>query len=130
LWADRGSLRRVLVTALLLMIAALLALPHVTTIAHVMAQAMTFGLSGGFVMVVFFSFWGKAYGATHLGRIQGMAQALTVFASAIGPLLLAWCADATGSYAAGFYGLAAILTLTALSALVVPMPPGVVRVRL
>ena len=128
-WADRGSLRRVLVTALLLMIAALLALPHVTTIGHVMAQAMTFGVSGGFVMVVFFSFWGKAYGATHLGRIQGVAQALTVFASAIGPLLLAWCAASTGSYAAAFYGLAAALTLLALSALVVSMPAGVERLR-
>jgi MFS family permease len=128
-WADRGSLRRVLITALLLMIAALVALPHVTTIEHVMAQAMTFGFSGGFVMVVFFSFWGKAYGATHLGRIQGIAQALTVIASAVGPLLLAWCADATGSYAAAFYGLAATLTLIALSALLVPMPPEAARVR-
>lgn len=128
-WADRGSLRRVLVTALLLMTAALLALPHVSTIAHVMGQAIAIGLSGGFVMVVFFSFWGKAYGPTHLGRIQGMAQALTVFASAIGPLLLAWCADATGSYAAAFYGLAATLTLIALSALVVRMPAGVEPMR-
>jgi hypothetical protein len=29
-------------------------------------------------------------------------QALTVFASAIGPLFLAWGADATGSHAAAF----------------------------
>ena len=57
-------------------------------------------------MVVFFSFWGRAYGRTHLGRIQGAAQAMTVFASAIGPLLLAWCVEATGSYAAAFYALA------------------------
>ena len=47
------------------------------------------GLAGGFVMVVFFSFWGRAYGRAHLGRIQGAAQALTVLASAVGPLLLA-----------------------------------------
>jgi len=127
-WADRGSLRRVLVTALLLMSAALLALPHVTTIGHVMAQAIAMGLSGGFVMVVFFSFWGKAYGPTHLGRIQGVAQALTVFASALGPLLLAWCAEATGSYAAAFYMVAATLAAMALSALVVRMPLGVERV--
>jgi MFS family permease len=127
-WADRGSLRRVLVTALVLMIAALLALPHVRTIAHVMAQAVSIGLAGGFVMVVFFSFWGKAYGPTHLGRIQGFAQALTVVASAIGPLLLAWCADATGSYAGAFYGLAATLALMAVSALAVRMPAGVERV--
>ena len=82
------------------------------------------GVAGGFVMVVFFSFWGKAYGRTHLGRIQGVAQALTVFASAIGPLLLAWCVDATGSYAAAFYALAAVLTALALAAMVVPVPAG------
>jgi MFS family permease len=123
-WADRGSLRRVLVAALLLLMGALLALPHVTTISHVIAQAVAMGVSGGFVMVVFFSFWGKAYGRTHLGRIQGSAQALTVFASAIGPLLLASCAEITGSYAAAFYVLAATLALLALVALIVRVPVG------
>jgi len=121
-WADRGSLRRVLLVALLLLTAALIALPHVTTAAHVMAQAVAMGVAGGFVMVVFFSFWGKAYGRTHLGRIQGVAQALTVFASALGPLLLAWCVDTTGSYAAAFYALAAVLASLAFAAAVVPVP--------
>ncbi len=121
-WADRGSLRRVLIAALLLLSGALVALPHVTTPAHVMAQAVAIGLAGGFVMVVFFSFWAKAYGRTDLGRIQGVAQALTVFASAIGPLLFAWCVQATGSYAAAFYALAATVILVALAALVVPVP--------
>jgi MFS family permease len=82
------------------------------------------GVAGGFVMVVFFSFWGKAYGRTHLGRIQGVAQALTVFASAVGPLLLAWCADATGSYAAAFYALAAALVLLTVAAVIVRVPAG------
>jgi MFS family permease len=121
-WADRGSLRRVLLVALLLLTGALIALPHVTTAAHVMAQAVAMGVAGGFVMVVFFSFWGKAYGRTHLGRIQGVAQALTVFASAIGPLLLAWCVETTGSYAAAFYALAAILALLGCAAIVVRVP--------
>ena len=85
-WADRGSLRRVLVAALVLLTAALIALPHVSTLLHVMGQAVAMGVAGGFVMVVFFSFWGRTYGRQHLGRIQGVAQALTVLASAIGPL--------------------------------------------
>jgi MFS family permease len=121
-WADRGSLRRVLVVALALMTGALVALPHVRTFAAVMAQAVAMGVSGGFVMVVFFSFWAKAYGRTHLGRIQGSAQALTVLASAIGPLLLAWCARTTGSYADAFYALAAALAVLALAAAIVRMP--------
>jgi MFS family permease len=121
-WADRGSLRHVLVVALLMLTGALVGLPHVTTTAHVMAQAVAMGVAGGFVMVVFFSFWGKAYGPTHLGRIQGVAQAQTVFASAIGPLLMAWCAETTGSYAVAFYALAAVLALLTVAALIVRVP--------
>ncbi len=121
-WADRVSLRHVLISALLLMAGALVALPHVSITAHVMLQAVAMGLAGGFVMVVFFSFWGKAYGRTHLGRIQGAAQALTVFASAVGPLLLASWAETTGSYAGAFYALAAVLGLLAAAALVVRVP--------
>ena len=73
--------------------------------AHVVADALM-GLAGGFVMVIFFSFWRRASGRRHLGRIQGPAQAITVLASAIGPLLLAECVTRTGSYAAMFYLLA------------------------
>jgi MFS family permease len=124
-WADRGSLRRILVVALALLAGALLALPHVSTIPHVIAQAVAMGVAGGFVMVVFFSFWGKAFGRTHLGKIQGAAQALTVLASAVGPLLLAWCAETTGSYAAAFYALAATLACFALALSIVRLPATV-----
>ena len=87
-----------------------------------MAQAVAMGVAGGFVMVVFFSFWGRAYGHAHLGRIQGAAQVMTVLASAVGPLLLAWCVEATGSYAAAFYALAAVVVVLGASALVTRLP--------
>jgi hypothetical protein len=73
-------------------------------------------------MVIFFSFWGRAYGRAHLGRIQGAAQILTVFASAVGPLLLARCVDWTGSYAAAFYALALVVAALAVAAAVIPVP--------
>lgn len=123
-FADRGSLRPVLVAALVILTAALAALAHVATVAHVMAQAVAMGVAGGFVMVVFFSFWGRAYGRMHLGRIQGAAQALTVIASAIGPLFLAFWVESTGSYAAGFYALAGVVAVLAGAAMMVPIPPG------
>lgn len=124
-WADRGSLRRVLIAALLLLTAALAALPHVTTNAHVYAQAVAMGIAGGFVTVVFFSYWGRAYGRTHLGRIQGVAQALTVVASATGPLVFARFAQSTGSYAMAFYALAAVMVLLAGAASSVRVPEGI-----
>jgi MFS family permease len=124
-WADRGSLRRVLIAALLLLTAALVALPRVTTNAQVYAQAVAMGVAGGFVTVVFFSFWGRAYGRTHLGRIQGVAQALTVVASATGPLVFASFAQSTGSYAMAFYGLAVVMGLLVGAASIVRVPGGV-----
>jgi len=128
-YADRGSLRRVLMAALAILSVGLVALAHVTTWAQVMVQAVAMGIGGGFVMVVFFSFFGRAYGPAHLGRIQGAAQAMTVLASAVGPLLLALCVDATGSYAAAFYSLAAVVAALGIGAAIVPMPAGAERLR-
>ena len=122
--AGRTSLRSILVTALLVLAAGLAALAHVTTVAHVMAQAVAMGVAGGFIMVVFFSFWGRAYGRAHLGRIQGAAQAMTVVASAVGPLFLAMWSEATGSYAVAFYVLATAVAALAVVAAVVPVPAG------
>jgi MFS family permease len=123
-FADRGSLRYVLVSALVILTAALAALAHVTTIAQVMVQAVAMGIAGGFVTVVFFSFWGRAYGRAHLGQIQGAAQAMTVFGSAIGPVLMAMSVDSTGSYAAAFYLLSAVVAVLALAAGIVRIPEG------
>ena len=36
---------------------------------------------------------------------------MTVLASALGPLVLAWCIESTGSYAVAFYGLAVTVIL-------------------
>jgi len=127
-FAERGSLKRLLAVAMLLLTLSLVALPHVSTQAQVMAYAVVMGLAGGLVMVVFFSFWGRAYGRAHLGRIQGAAQILTVLASAVGPLLLAQCVAWTGSYAAAFYALAAVVAALAGAASVVPMPRGYIAV--
>ena len=121
-YAARHSLRPVLVGALAILAAGLMALPHITTVAQVMVQAVAMGVGGGFVMVVFFSFWTRAYGRAHLGRIQGAAQALTVLASAIGPLVLAYCIEWTGSYAFAFYLLAAVVAVLAALAAVVAFP--------
>jgi len=82
------------------------------------------GLGGGLVMVLFFSVWPRLYGRRQLGRIQGVAQAMTVLASAVGPLLLATCVEATGSYAAMFYILAAAVGVCASAAAAVRMPRG------
>jgi MFS family permease len=84
--------------------------------------ALIMGIAGGFVIVIFFSFWAKTFGRAQLGRIQGTAQMLTVLASAVGPLLLAKCYAWTGSYAAVFYLLAGIVVALGLAAWLVQLP--------
>jgi len=121
-FTQKGSLRALMAAAMLLLTFALAVLPFVSRQWHVVAWAVVMGLAGGFVMVIFFSFWGRVYGRAHLGRIQGAAQILTVLASAVGPLLLARCVAATGSYASAFYVLAAIVALLGVAAAAVPLP--------
>jgi MFS family permease len=122
--APRVSLQAVLVAAMGVLAAGLAALGHVSTEPQVMAQAVAMGIAGGFVTVVFFSFFGQAYGRRHLGRIQGAAQALTVVASAIGPLFLAQWADRTGSYASAFNALALAVAMLGFAAALVTVPTG------
>ncbi|HEX8283332.1 MAG TPA: MFS transporter [Pyrinomonadaceae bacterium] len=119
---DRWRMNRLLALAMGLLACSLVALPYVSTGAHVAAYAVVMGLAGGFVIVIFFSFWSRAYGRAHLGKIQGAAQALTVVASAVGPLLLAECVAVTGSYAAMFYLLTVVVLALGLAAWFVPTP--------
>jgi MFS family permease len=125
--ARRVSLTLLLSVSLLILAAGVAALPHVSEQWHVGLWAAAMGLGGGLVMVLFFSVWPRLFGRRDLGRIQGTAQALTVIASAIGPLLLAWCVEWTGSYAGMFRLLAGIIACVAGAGLVValPAPPSV-----
>jgi MFS family permease len=115
--AARVPLGRLMAVSLFVLAAGLAALPHVSTHAHVLIWATAMGLGGGLVMVLFFSVWPRVFGRRHLGRIQGAAQALTVLASAVGPLLLAWCVEWTGSYTMMFRVLAGVIACVGLAAL-------------
>jgi MFS family permease len=120
--ARRVSLGRLMAVSQLILAGGVVALPYVSSMTHVMSWAVAMGLGGGLVMVLFFSVWGRVFGRRHLGRIQGSAQTLTVIASAVGPLLLAWCLESTGSYTAMFHILAASIAAVAVAALLVSLP--------
>ena len=120
--ASKWKMNRLLAFAMVLLAGSLAALPHVSTQTHVAIYAAVMGLAGGFVIVIFFSYWSAAYGRKHLGKIQGVAQALTVIASALGPLVLAETVSRTGSYASIFYSLTLVVMLLALLAWFVKVP--------
>ena len=120
--ASKWKMNRLLALAMVLLAGSLAALPHVSTQLHVAIYAAVMGLAGGFVIVIFFSFWSAVYGRKHLGKIQGAAQALTVVASALGPLILAETVSRTGSYATIFYLLTVIVMVLAMLAWLVKIP--------
>jgi MFS family permease len=120
--AGRWSMNRLMSIAMAMLSCSLIALPFVTKLAHVVAYAVVMGAAGGFIIVLFFSFWSAAFGRAHLGKIQGAAQTLTVLASAVGPLLLAECITSTGSYALSFHVLAAVTGSLAIAAWFVAIP--------
>src|SRR5262245_41811159 len=120
--ASRWSIQRLMGVGMAVLGSALFALPLVRTYLHVVLYGAAMGVSGGVVTVVFFSVWGQVYGRRHLGKIQGSAQMMTVFASALGPLLLAETLKHTGSYDSIFYGLAVVVMALGVSSWLVRLP--------
>nr|WP_309697407.1 MFS transporter [Armatimonas sp.] len=107
--ATKLPLNRLMAIAMLLLTLGLAALPFAHALGLVMGISVLLGVAGGFVMVLFFSFWAHAFGRAHLGKIQGAAQLLTVLASALGPVLLAEVYQRTGSYRNVFFLLAGVV---------------------
>ncbi len=120
--ARKWSLLRLKTNAMVLVAMNLLFLPAVTNPAAAIVHAALLGLSGGVVVVIFFTAWGNVYGRGHLGKIQGAAQLLTVLSSAVGPWLLAAVFERTGSYSPAFYGLAPAILLVAIAGWLVRLP--------
>src|SRR5262245_16632839 len=83
------SLRSIMGLSMSLLGGALFWMPYVGSFPGLLIYAIGMALGGGMMTVVFFTAFGQVFGRLHLGQIQGVAQMLTVFASALGPLLLA-----------------------------------------
>ncbi len=120
--ATKWSIQRVAGIGMAVLAVSLFALPLVKTYAHVMMYGVAMGVAGGVVTVVFFSVWGQMFGRTHLGKIQGAAQMMTVFASAVGPLLLAETLKQTGSYDVVFNSLGVTVVLLGIASWYCPAP--------
>ncbi len=108
--------------AMSLLSAALLGLPFVSTYPALVTYAVAMGCAGGMITVLFFTIWAQLFGRTHLGRIQGIAQMMTVFASAVGPRVLADVKTRTGSYLPAIVFLGVIAFIVAVAIVIVPIP--------
>ena len=120
--ATRYNIRSIMGVGMFVLMLSLFGLPNVRTFTHVVLYAIAMGAAGGVVTVVFFTIWGQVFGKTHLGRIQGGAQMMTVFASAVGPLILAETFQRTGSYDGMFYSLGVIVGILGMLCWLAPLP--------
>ena len=123
------SLRRVMGLSMGLLAAALFWLPHVQTFPQLILYVVGYAGGGGMMTVVFFTAFGKVFGRLHLGQIQGIAQMLTVFASALGQLLPAYARERHGSYTPFFYGAAGLVMALGLWTIILKMPRPIEEVR-
>jgi len=115
-------LTHLLSVCLLATAASLGGLPFATEEWHAYFYGVGLGIASGAVALLFFATWGSLYGKRELGRIQGFAQMLTVFASASGPLVFAFSKRATSSYTLIFHMLAGLVLLMAIAAWFTPLP--------
>ncbi len=116
------SMPKLMAAGMILFATALLFFPFVQTLPMVYLYAVVLGLAGGMVTVIFFAVWGIMYGVQNLGSIQGVAQKLTVLASAFGPILLAWRFKIDHSYTPIFRELAFVAIAFAIVSLLIPFP--------
>lgn len=113
---------RLLALAMLFVALSLCAYPAIDTPRQAILWSIGLGLSGGLVTVVFFALFGSLFGPAHLGKIQGVAQALTVIGSALGPLVFAASKERLGSYEPAFLLLVPLVLLAAVCCWFVPAP--------
>lgn len=96
--------------------------PQISSVPDLRLYAAMLGVAGGIITVVFFAGWGQLFGRTHLGHIQGAAQAATVVASAVGPVLFAEGQSLLGRYDGVFRGLSVVALAAAIAALTIRAP--------
>jgi len=118
----KWSLNRLLAFSLLMLSGSMIWLTQLKTSADVAGYVIVSAVAGGILTVMFFAVWPTLYGRAHLGRIQGLAQMMTVLASALGPLVFAQCKTLMGSYHPLLYLLAVCLFCSAVVAWLTPLP--------
>lgn len=122
LQARRRSMGKVLAFGVAILAASLAFFPLIDSLAAATIYAVMLGVSGGVITVIYFAVYGHTYGRLHLGSIQAVVQVLSVFASAIGPVILAAVREYNGSTDAFFFAFATVTMILAIAAWFVPVP--------
>jgi sugar phosphate permease len=127
--ATRQRIGMLLGVALLALTVALALFPSIRSAIQLRLYGAVMGFVGGMVTVIHFSAWGQFFGRAEIGRIQGVAQALSVLASAIGPICVAWFADQERSHLPVYYVFAVMTSLASMLSFLMPLPMDAEQAR-
>ena len=125
---DRLSARRIMPLYLIPMVMALILLVPAEAPLWVLPYLALLGLTSGLAFTGFSALWAELYGTDHLGAIRSLAGAISVFASALGPVVAGLLLDRGISMeiiGLGFAGYGLIATLLLLQALRMPITSNV-----
>ena len=95
---DQAPTERMVAAGLIVLTASLLLASVISGLWTAVLFAVVFGLSNAVSMNYVSFMWPRYFGRTHLGRIQGVGQTITVIGASLGPLPLAISKDYFGSY--------------------------------
>ena len=120
---DRVQSRFILFAAMCLLTTATLLVLNLPVAWLAIVYALLLGMHGSIMRSTANVVWINYYGRAHQGAIRGVAWAMMIFGSALGPFPLAISIDHLGTYDPALYG---FLALPALAAIAVwtARPPG------
>lgn len=124
---DRFAPRWVLLGSMLLLISAMLALPHVEPGWLAALYGMAVGAAGAAARTLEAASFPALFGLRHLGAIRGVVASIGVASGAFGPLTMSIGHDVTGSYVPVLYALLVLPLTTGLLGLFAPAPQPVDR---
>jgi predicted MFS family arabinose efflux permease len=96
--SDRIDVRLILALSLVLMAAALILAPFMSTLVLATIFGIMLGGLGGLSRVVNGVVWPNYFGRKHLGSISGLATTILVLGAALGPMPIGIARDVWGSY--------------------------------
>jgi MFS family permease len=120
--ATRWPLGRLMGIGMLTFAASLAIFPLLKSTSGLYIYGVLLGVAGGWITVVYFAFYGRAFGRRNVGTIQGTAHLLSVFASAAGPVLLTWCHRQSSGHDVFFLAVAPVAALCGVASWCVPTP--------
>ena len=120
--ADRYNARVILAACMVMSAVGLVLLPFVTTLWEVIGVLLLLGPGIGGTVPVRSAMIAEHYGSTYFGTINGIAVFVRTIGSALGPLLVGFAVDQTGTYLVGWLAAAAIMAV-GLAAVAFERPP-------